>query len=426
MKNKYILLVISLLVFSCTKKDDANIVTNDRGEIEYLSYNWKVPLHFDGFEGPRYNPSFGFNMEIGGDVLINTTNSEESRGISKVHSETGEILWTWSDMFQPKTEDVSLSLPMTDGNVYSWVRGTRHYTIDLETGESILRWRDPEGLSFGSRSVSFPFDRESAYYVNTLRNADGIKSAKLFRKNLLSSNYSVFLEAPYDTTLISDNKSVHSIFYPDYFKDENLEYIVCTGAQPYSDFTSSITLNLYCITTQEWIYSMEPITEAKQNNNGSLKVYDDKCYVTAGKEMFCYDILSGEQIWKRDYSHDFTFSGFDIADDILVANCENQICYGINIETGAIKWESEGSGTSSLLRTRIMNGIVYFAGGGPAYLFAKDIQTGETIWRLDPLLYENNNGIWKSSLNVVPGKNGEPGKVIAVNSAFAYCFDAAR
>ena len=203
-------------------------------------------------------------------------------------------------------------------------------------------------------------------------------------------------------------------------------YLVIFSTQSYPNWYYDLRLNLYNYDTDEWVYMDVFAAIPKQNNSGPAKIFDDKIYFSAGREILCYNIITGERIWQRDFPHDFTFSGFEISEGIMVANCENQVCYGINPENGVIQWESEGSGTSSNLNNRIMNGVVYFSGGGTPFLYAKNIHTGETLWRLDPFEFEPLDGNWRGDVNLVPGRNGEKGKVIIRSNRYAYCFEAAK
>lgn len=75
-----------------------------------------------------------------------------------------------------------------------------------------------------------------------------------------------------------------------------------------------------------------------------------------------------------------------------------------------------------------MNGVAYFSGGGPLGIFAKDIKTGKTLWKLDASLYEKETGgaFWRKEVNVIPAQNGEKAKVVVCSEKYAYCFEAVR
>lgn len=422
--SQIILIFLILFLGSCQKSDDGT-KTNSKGEIEYINYLWKIPIHLDGHDGDRFNTMFGYNMSFGNNVLVSTTNSDDSRNISLVNSETGEIEWNWSEFYQPVSESVSGSRATTDGKFYRWVSGTRHYAIELENGQSALRWRDEPNSSMDSKQTYIE-SKDLLLLYKTTTNSDGTKSHKLFSTSLLGEDYSPFLELPYDANQAGEDNRVKGIERATHYVHEGKDYLVIHSSQPSPNWFYDSRINLYNMTDNEWVYRDVIAAEAKQSNGGPSKVYNDMYYFTAGKEMFCYDIMSGEQLWTREFPHNFTFSGFEIAENIMIANCENQICYGIDIDNGNIKWNSEGSGTSSQLQSRVMNGVAYFDGGGPAFLFAKDIHTGETLWRLDAHLYENNRPSWHNTLNLVPGKDGEKGKIIVTNDTHLYCFEAAK
>jgi outer membrane protein assembly factor BamB len=141
--------------------------------------------------------------------------------------------------------------------------------------------------------------------------------------------------------------------------------------------------------------------------------------------LVCHDISTGEQVWKRPFSQDFMFSGFIIEEDKIIANNENLTLYCLDPESGSTIWTGEGAGTSS--RMSYLNGIVYFVGGSDSKFHAVDIETGQTVWRLNAEKLEGYDGKFKTNaVYVIPGESGKKGKVIALTHMNAYCFEAYR
>ena len=412
------------MLISCDKDDkyiDGNVKTNDRGEIISLPYLWKIPIHADG-NWQNYNPSLEDNMVFGENVIIPTTNGPKSRNLTMISSKDGSRIWDWSEWYQPETEGGHFTWNVSFNNSFHWVNGTRRYTIDFESGETIMKDRNSEDRSFYVRVSNI---KEDVFLLSDVVDNSYLRST-VFKGNIYNSEYSEYLVLPYSTDSIGVNNRVKGISEVMPYVINGTNYLVIFSTQSYPNWYYDLRLNLYNYDTDEWVYMDVFAAIPKQNNSGPAKIFDDKIYFSAGREILCYNIITGERIWQRDFPHDFTFSGFEISEGIMVANCENQVCYGINPENGVIQWESEGSGTSSNLNNRIMNGVVYFSGGGTPFLYAKNIHTGETLWRLDPFEFEPLDGNWRGDVNLVPGRNGEKGKVIIRSNRYAYCFEAAK
>ena len=410
MKNSFLFALV--IFFACCGKEnsDENVKTNDKGEIISLPYLWKFPLH--QHEGNFiHNPPLFDNMVFDERVLIPTTNSADSRNLTMINSNDGSKLWDWSEWFQPETEGGNVRRKIVSGNYHHWINGTRRYTIDLETGESVLRDRNAEDISFSTRNTSIG---SKTFLMSRIDNDEGFSTTALFCSDILNSHFELVLEVPYSSDTIGELNMVQGFDEVLPYINNGNEYLVVLSSQPYLNWNYDIRVNLYDWTDKNWIYTNKISVEPKQNNSGWSMLYNDHLYFSAGREILCYEIMTGKRVWQRDFPHDFTFSGFEISDGIMVANCENAVCYGINPTTGNIIWQSDGSGTASKLNNRIMDGVVYFKGGGPAFFFAKDINTGETLWRLDPYEFETSNAYWTESVSVIPGKDGDKGKVIVL------------
>ena len=153
-------------------------------------------------------------------------------------------------------------------------------------------------------------------------------------------------------------------------------------------------------------------------------IYHDKIYVDVGKQLFCHDLATGNQIWSRQFYQDFLFSGFIIADDKIIATNEDTYTYCLDPGTGIIIWRTETAGTSG--RMSYLNGIVYFVGGFTGKLHALDVSTGEHVWKLesDKLDPDDHSSFKTNAVYVFPAANGKPARVVALTHLYAYCFEA--
>lgn len=420
--------IIALLLFcsitiinGCEVSDkEKNVSLNNKGEIDFLPYLWKIPLHKDG-NATNHNPFLGDNMVFGDKVLIPTTNSPTSRNITLIDPETGEIVWDWSDWFQPDTEGSNCTWNVIHDKYFHWVNGSRRYTIDITTGNTKLKTRTTNNVAFSSRLQS---ENDVTYMLSRIITPEGTSTNALFQGSIFNDQYEKILEAPHSIDSIGENNRVKSIDQVFPYSSNEKKFLVVKTSQPYKNWFYDQRVNLYDLENKNWVYKDIVASEKSLNNSGWAKIHNDAFYFSAGEEIFSYDILKGTLNWSKKFSHDFTFSGFEIVDNILIANCEDQRSYGINASNGQLIWSSEGSGTSSKLNNRVMNSVAYFSGGGPPYIYAKDIYNGKNYWALNIDKYEDNASGWSLNINVIPGQNGKKDKVIVLSSKFAYCFEA--
>ncbi|MFO8067262.1 MAG: PQQ-binding-like beta-propeller repeat protein, partial [Bacteroidales bacterium] len=152
-------------------------------------------------------------------------------------------------------------------------------------------------------------------------------------------------------------------------------------------------------------------------------IHNEKIYANVGYSIVCHDLMTGEQLWRRNFINDFLFSGFIIEENKIIAMCEDTILYCLDPETGSTIWEGEGAGTSN--KMSYLNGIVYFIGGSTRKLHAVDVSSGRTVWQIDPRnLGDEYSKFGPSSVCVIEGKNGEKGKVVAFTTRYAICYEA--
>lgn len=154
-------------------------------------------------------------------------------------------------------------------------------------------------------------------------------------------------------------------------------------------------------------------------------LYDTKLYYASGLGLPCFDVMTGEPIWSVPFREGFGFSGFIIADNKLIANCEDTYTYCLDPLTGRQLWKEKSSGTSTPIS--YLNGVVYFLGGGDGKLHAIDATTGKHLWRVKSPDEVVNSGAWFYGVCVaVAGKDGSKGRVVATTGLNAYGYEAIR
>ena len=416
----FIKIVCFISIVSCCKDEKGeNIsISNNRGEITFLPYLWRIDLH----KNNQINnaPFIQGNTVFGQNVMIMTTESNEKRFLTLLDSKNGSKLWDWSDFYQPLTEGADLSSFLSIENKLHWITGSRHYWIDILNGTTSNKKR---------RSTSFKgaiTNLGKKYYTlgqptDTLEN---FQTSVVYEGDFDSGNLKRVLVPNFNGNQIENRLGEATSVIP---LIRNFDTLLLTAYQdifPNYEFVSY--LGLYNLTKKKWIYDKVALNEKSQKGvlYQPMEISGEKVVITVGNDILCFNYLNGEKLWQRSFLSDFSFSGFEISNGFIIANCEDSKIYGIDLNNGSIIWTSSGSGTSSNLKNRILNGYVYFSGGGPNNIFAINIQTGKTHWKLDPLLYEKNDGYWKGDILVVPGIGNEKPKVIVCSNKYAYCFEA--
>jgi outer membrane protein assembly factor BamB len=414
MQKSIIVLLLSIIVitqYSCSKDEP---ITNDDGVIISLQPNWVRSLHKEGTFFS--NSIIREHLIHDGNPIVSTTDGENNYYINKIDINTGEDIWRWNDVFSGFTGLIDISYAYIHDDLMWYQFGTRSYTIDLSNGMTVRKERFDE--SFDSRVTGV-----------------GDKVFVLGRTRLDSNRYTQY---GYDADFITGEKRVAVIpnLSLDYIADDGLiggvsNYFAFTEnndtllsvvyVEPMENWYIDSYLGLYNFSKKEWIYDRVSLVTPSQSGASSFPtIYENKVYMSLGNKIVCHNLHTGEQIWKEQFPLDFQFSGFIVKEGRVIANCENQILYCLDADTGSELWTGEGSGTSS--RLRYLNGVVYFSGGAPSKIFAIEAATGKTLWRLEAGLIEEGAERFKPDFYLIEDKK----KVVVCTFKNAYCFDAIR
>jgi len=420
MNKIYYIFLASFFIASCSKDDPSFFQTDEEGVIISQSYLWKSSLHENNIF--RSNGYVEFPVVYNENILIPITDSEGNKYLSMINSGNGKIEWKWNDiLYESFNNDVELYGLYKRNNLLTWQHGGRSYCINLKDGNT--EWKLQRDFSFHSKL----FGNDNIYY--SLGNPEkyiGYDILLGYKGNIQTGEIEEFLEPDFSFEYsIGTRMCDVTEIVP--FEINGVKHLVVV----YQELTSNTIWNfqsflgLYNEETNEWVYDRKVMNEPNLNGVSLAPpvIYNNRFYANIGHELVCHDISTGEQIWKKQFEQDFMFSGFIIEEDKIIANNEDLKLYCLNPETGSIIWVGEGAGTCS--RMSYLNGIVYFVGGGDGDFHAVDISNGETVWRIDAKKIEGNEALFKTNaVYVIPGGNGEKGKVIALTHMYAYCFEA--
>ena len=395
--------------------------TNSNGEVNYIPPLWKYTLHKDGkFHS---NSHIGANLVFGNKVLVGTTEGEGDNWLNALDIETGKELWKWNDIYQPPTEKMHINYYYEHHGRMGYIVGSRHYSIDLETGKT--HWKIKRTSSFRSLIEGIG----SSYFIlgQPTDTLEGYKTEVIFQGNFENGSIRRILMPNIVITNVQNDRlgEVTSIA-PFIESNDTMLLVAWQEVFPQNHFQSY--LGLYNLNKKEWLYEKSVLNEPAWNGVllTPITIYQDRVYMSVGYELLCHDVWTGKLIWKYKYNNEIFFSGFVVADGRVIANNENKVLYCYDAATGNLLWMGEGAGTSSRLKDRYLNEVVYFSGGSSGYIHAVDARNGKTVWRLDSTKMGDGTDFWKGDLYVVPGKNGKKGKVIALTPMNAYCFEAYR
>ena len=195
-----------------------------------------------------------------------------------------------------------------------------------------------------------------------------------------------------------------------------------TYAEPLPNWNNNPFLGLYNSQTEEWVYERKLMAQPTQNSSVYRpQIYNNKLYASVGKNLVCHDLATGEQLWTRSFTQDFFLSGFIIEEDKIIAYNENQTLYCLDPSSGQTIWENKEVRSSTPMN--YLNGVVYLVGGN---FYAVEVSTGKTLWNITAgsTGESSSNYFRPNAIYVLPAKDGNVAKVVALSNLYAYCFKA--
>ncbi|PQJ76759.1 hypothetical protein BTO16_12835 [Polaribacter glomeratus] len=407
---------------SCHKDDNSNTQTDEDGIITSLPYQWKKSLHNQNAVSNGYiSDAIYYN----GNIAIPTTNGKNSKFLSMVNPNNGEIIWQWNDNYLPYSNQIIIFEKYQNNNLLTYQTGNKSYCINLDDGTT--QWKFERNEPFlvhlsGLNASYFTFGQSTTQFQQ-------YSEKVAFKGSLETGELNEFIIPNFTINNIAPGYRIGDVTRIEPYMYSSVQHLVVTWQEPQN--VNSINdwqtyLGLYNYETNEWVYEKKEMNEP--NINGVVLappvIYQGKFYANIGHQLVCHDIATGNQVWVRDFPQDFLFSGFIIEDDKIIANNEDTNTYCLNPENGNIIWKTESSGTSG--RMSYLNGIVYFVGGSTGKLHAIDVNTGKHVWKINAgnLEESSTNNFKTNAVYVFESENGNPAKIIALSHLNVYCFEA--
>ena len=419
MKTLNFFSILIFFLYSCgVERENEEVIKqiNDMGVVIATPYIWKTSLHE---KEPTSNSRIKHPIVYNDNILVPTTNGENNRSISLMSSKDGKILWNWNNLFGEGSGYVDIAFHYQYKNLLTYQRGSRSYCINLDNGTS--KWRNIRDRSFDVRINGF--GQYYFTYAGTI-NSDGYEAGVAFKGDMQTGIISEYLMPNFTYEHPDWGRGItHIVQVPD---RENL--LLVNYGEMLPDWINQTYFGLYDVDLQEWIWDKILVSPPARETYAYYppQILNNKIYAAVACAIVCHDLTSGKQLWKRNFTNDFMFSGFIIEDGRIIANNEDLFTVCLDPETGNELWRVATAGTSG--RMSYLNGVVYFVGGSVPRLFAIEASTGKILWKIDAALLGEGYGadFRTNAVYVLPAKDGNPAKVIALSYLYAYCFEAER
>ena len=343
--------------------------------------------------------------------------------------ETGERRWEWADQLgSPDTEGISMGSCARSGDTILYTVGTRVYAINLATGQTI--WRARPEITFNSNDLAG--DTPRWYGCAVAKEGPQAGDRGLFEGRFSGPSFELITTAPPPSLeahpgFEPEITSVEVLPAPDNHLIALVYQIVVPGIRFARERVSF--LGLYDRAAGTWVYDDVRLNDPSASNGVALspaRLHDGTIYVAIGTGVYAHDVWSGERKWSQQFRGEIWTSGLTVAEGLCVVNCEDKWLYGFDAETGVRRWGLPSAQLSTELEGRVLDGVVYWVGRSEASLFAADLRTGQLLWRLRADAVLGRDVLFNANLYAVPGRDGRPGRIVALAGETVVCFEAHR
>ena len=406
---------------SCEKQDELPVRRDSEGVLTSMPYQWRTSLSDDGrLIGGTLSPTIQYEDHI---LFASQGEGEGGNRLSMLSIANGKIRWHFDDFFDFQQRFFDIRHLHQYNNHLVFQEGREFYHLDLSNGSTVKKERrDYQSTRMGGL--------ENEYFLATgfLINEQSTYDGAVFVGDILSQSSRLLVRPEFSGEYLSLNNAIGIMGSVIPHKNASGDILLAYDySEPIPEHQANTYIGLYNYSKGEHIYRRQPLAlNVGSYASGNPIIYEDRLYRVPDKSLVCVDLYTGEKQWTVNFDQGFTFSGFIIAEDKVLANNEDTYLYALDPRTGRQLWRVKSSGTSSPMS--YLNGVVYFVGGGDGLLHAVEVATGKHLWRLQsPDQKDNRGAFFKSDVRVVPGaQEGEKGKVLVSSYLSAFCYEAAR
>lgn len=335
--------------------------------------------------------------------LITYTKKNGIAYIIAINKNTGQEIWAWSDLFtqhEAKTEEVHVF-----DNILVWRSVRRVYAINLLSGQTAWKQNIISQVAFGTDEISglglrFIFQTfRPTYFSGNVLNGD-IHTAIMLTPTVRTNHSAakMFLNTP-----------------PNLLPQANLNdtLVILPYGTPEGETASFFTT--YNLTQNKEIYTKTIPGDTSGAFSYSPSVHNGKIYFPAGAFVLCFDLKTGNELWRTRFGSIFFQSGLVIYNNKIYCNNNDGFSYCLDPETGKILWQTRTRGGCSL--PFYLNGVIYFTSIADGHLYGLDAENGKILMKID----DPRGGIGFGDMVA-----GADGKIYANTYTHLYCFKAAR
>lgn len=188
--------------------------------------------------------------------------------------------------------------------------------------------------------------------------------------------------------------------------------------RPYNDvdFVSKTDMIAYNVTADSVYWELDSLSQ--NSTAGKPLIYEDKAYLQLDFSVVCIDILTGEELWRKEdfqNTESLIVSSITEAEGMILVHPSDKYMYALDPISGAEIWVNDDTGeTPSDMAYH--DGIVYYSSSGNGRLYAIRISNGETIWaEKSPNNHIDSRAIFKNSVTI----NADLSVLYASDSFFA-------
>ena len=345
-----------------------------------------------------------FPQFIHNNALITYKVNRGNAVIAALNPNTGQELWAWSDLFTPHEAT-------TDGvhvfeNILIWRNVRRVYAIDLLTGKTVWRQNididNKAGFNtdmiagLGNRFLIHTWD--PTYFTGFTLSGGIIQNPTLQPNVSMHTNHKatkVFLNAPPN-------------LLPEAEMNDTLAVL------PYGNEQATF-FTIYNLTQNKEIYTKTIPGDTSGAFSYPPLVHNSKIYFPSGAFILCFDLKTGNELWRTRFGSIFFQSGLVIYNNKIYCNNNDGFSYCIDPENGKKLWQTRTDGGGSL--PFFLNGVVYFTSVANGRLYGLDANDGKILMNIeDP----------RGSIGFQDVVTGVGDKIFAATYTTLYCFKAAR
>lgn len=412
--KRVILFSVIIFLFGCDN-DEINQITKDNsGVIIRKPYIWKNQLYYGNSSSKSFiiSPSVIINNNIFQGVI-----KDNYPFLRKCNINTGDAIW--DEDFSNITSDIFFSYCFNGTLVFEG-KGGNIYGFDLN--EHSLKWENDIRVEFWNGITGI--DSLFFLYGYKIDDSNPYEICSAWEGNINTGKITEFY-LPDMNPINPDSVPVNGVGGVDRilpWKNENGDIMLAIFIVKYYGPPVASYFSLYNFTKKEWVYQNKTLGYKNETLFGDPELFENRIYTTSMFEISCFDSYTGDKLWRTYYNNRFSTFGHVIADGKIIALIDGSIkqlvCH--DVYTARQLWSTPSEGTSSTLN--YLNGVVYFASMGDGRIHAVDAETGKYLWRIEP---PDDSGL-KYECAVIPGENGEKGKVIVSSFLNGYCYEAER